>query len=62
MSDGIINFPLDPFTYLGRVTRDKSGKVTTMEVFGPEDSITLEQGDEFITFTTVMDLTTPRPS
>jgi hypothetical protein len=54
--DGIISFPLDPFTYLGRVKRDDNGKVTSMEVFSPEDSIELHQGDEFITFTTVIEL------
>lgn len=51
----------DPFTYVGRVKRSEDGsRVVSMEVFGPEDTITLSDGDEFITFTTVIDLLTPR--
>lgn len=53
-------YPIDPFTYLGRIHRDSKGKMT-MEVFTPDDDeITVAQGDEFITFTTVIDLTIPR--
>ena len=58
MSDSTM--PQDPFLYVGRVHRDSEGHIT-MEVFTPEDDeITVAQGDEFITFTTVIDLTIPR--
>jgi len=49
----------DPFTYIGRVKRDNNGMVRSIEVFYPDDMIALEQGDEFVTFVTSMDLTTP---
>jgi len=52
--------PADPFTYVGRVERDANGKVVSMEVFGPNDRLTVSDGDEFITFTTVMDLDVSR--
>jgi len=48
--------PADPFTYVGRIARDANGKVVSMEVFGPNDTLTLADNDEFITFTTVIDL------
>ena len=55
------DMPSDPFTYIGRVKRSEDGRrVVSMEVFGPEDVITLEHMDEFITFTTVTDLMMPR--
>lgn len=48
---------IDPFTHIGRVKRrDMDGKVRLMEIFYPEDNITVEDGDEFITFTTVTDI------
>jgi hypothetical protein len=47
---------IDPFTHIGRVLT-VDGKVRTMEVFYPEDEILLADGDEFITFTTVTDIT-----
>lgn len=47
----------DPFQYIGRVIkRGEDGKVRSMEVIHPEDTVTLEDGDEFITFVTVIDL------
>lgn len=49
------NLP-DPFTYVGRVERDANGKAVSMEIFGPGDSMKVTDGDEFITFTTVVDL------
>ena len=54
--------PPDPFTYVGRVHRGDNGKVTSMEVFGPADTLTVSDGDEFVTFTTVTDLQGPKPS
>lgn len=46
---------LDPLQYLGRVKRDPvSGRVTSMEVFYNDDVIKLEDGDEFMTFTTIV--------
>lgn len=53
--------PLDPLTYIGRVTRGGDGRVKTLEVFYQEDVIHLEDEDEFITFTTVVLLEEPRP-
>ncbi len=55
------NRVIDPFTYIGRVHRDDNGKITSMEVFSHADVITLADGDEFITFTTVVDLDAPAP-
>lgn len=49
------NFPLDPMTYIGRVKRDpETGRVVSMEVFYDDSVIHIENGDEFITFTTVV--------
>ena len=52
--------PQDPFTYVGRVKRSNGGRVEYLEVFGPDDEITITNMDEFITFTTVVDLMAPR--
>ncbi len=49
-----VDFVLDPLTYIGRVHRGEDGRVKTMEVFYDTDSIHLEDGDEFVTFTTVV--------
>jgi hypothetical protein len=49
----------DPFTYVGRVKRDSNGIVRSMEIFHPDDMISLEQGDEFVTFVTSIDLGAP---
>lgn len=50
--------PQDPFTYIGRVHRNAEGVVETMEVFTPlNQEIELQDGDEFVTFVTVTDLT-----
>lgn len=50
-----LDFPLDPMQYIGRVKRDPdSGRVASMEVFYNDDMIHLEDGDEFITFTTTV--------
>lgn len=47
----------DPFTYIGRVHRNvDTGYVETLEVFRDTDSIHVEEGDEFITFQTVITL------
>jgi len=52
---------IDPFTHIGRVLeRDDTGKVRKLEVFYPEDQIELQDGDEFITFTTVIDIAQKR--
>jgi hypothetical protein len=49
------NFPLDPMTYIGRVKRNAdTGRVESMEVFYDDSLIHIEEGDEFITFTTVV--------
>lgn len=48
--------PADPFTYVGRLARDANGKAVSMEIFGPGDNLKVSDGDEFITFTTVMSL------
>jgi hypothetical protein len=48
--------PEDPFQYVGRLSRDANGKPVSLEIFGPGDEITISQGDEFITFTTVTSL------
>lgn len=45
--------PVDPMTYIGRITRDANGRTHNIEVFYPQDVISLTDGDEFITFTTV---------
>jgi hypothetical protein len=51
------DLPADPFQYVGRIHRDDNGVVVSMEVFGPKNpDINLSEGDEFITFTTVMEL------
>lgn len=55
------DMPKDPMTYIGRVTRDENGKARNVEIFYPEDVIELAQGDEFITFTTVVVLETLEP-
>lgn len=48
---------IDPFTHIGRITqRDDTGKVRAIEVFYPEDQIEVKDGDEFVTFTTVIDI------
>jgi hypothetical protein len=47
---------LDPFQYVGRVTRDDTGRVRNIEVVHQDESITVESGDEFITFVTVITL------
>ena len=50
-----LNIPLDPLRYIGRVKRHAStGRVESMEVFYNDDVITLADGDELITFTTVV--------
>lgn len=46
--------PLDPLQYVGRVHRDENGVVRTMEVFRDQDEIHIKDGDEFVTFTTVV--------
>ena len=52
---GPIEVPLDPLTYIGRVKRDPdTGRVVSMEVFYDDAVIHLEDGDEFVTFTTVV--------
>lgn len=43
---------LDPFVYLGRVKRDENGVARSLEVFRDSDVIHVEDGDEFVTFTT----------
>lgn len=49
------NFVLDPMTYLGRVKRNaNTGRVESMEVFYDDSTIHIKDGDEFITFTTVV--------
>lgn len=46
----------DPFQYIGRATRDDAGRLH-LEVFTDmDDKITLSEGDEFVTFVTVIDL------
>jgi hypothetical protein len=52
-------FPLDPMTYIGRVKRGDDGRVRSMEVFYDDDMIHLEDGDEFVSFTTVVLLEEP---
>lgn len=53
-------FPvLDPMQYIGRVKRDDEGKVRNIEVFYPTENVRLTDGDEFITFTTVILLEEP---
>lgn len=44
--------PLDPFIHLARVTRGEDGRVRSMEVIYDTESVTIEDGDEFVTFTT----------
>ena len=51
---------LDPLTYIGRVHRGEDGRVDTMEVFYDDSLIHLEDGDEFVTFTTIVLLEEPR--
>jgi hypothetical protein len=58
--NSIGNMPLDPLTYIGRVTRGEDGRTKTIEVFYDTDTITLEDGDEFVTFTTRVLLEEPR--
>lgn len=53
-------FPLDPMTYIGRIKRGTDGRPYMMEIFYEDSLIELENGDEFITFTTVVDLEQPR--
>lgn len=62
MSDSVNakDFILDPLTYIGRVQRGEDGRVKTMEVFYDTDVIHLEDGDEFVTFTTRVLLEEPR--
>lgn len=48
--------PLDPFQYIGRVSRGEDGKVRQIDVIYPEESVRIEDGTEFVTFTTVIDL------
>ncbi len=55
-----IGIILDPLRYIGRVHRGEDGRVKTMEVFYDTDTIHLEDGDEFVTFTTTVLLETPR--
>lgn len=43
---------LDPLTYIGRVHRGENGRVDTIEVFYDDSVIHVEDGDEFVTFTT----------
>lgn len=50
--------PLDPLVYLGRVHRDEGGKVVSLEVCYDNDTVHIEDGDEFVTFTTVVLLET----
>jgi len=50
------DMPQDPFQYVGRLIRNDSGKPVALEIFGPGDEITISEGDEFITFTSVVDL------
>ena len=45
---------LDPMTYLGRVTRGDDGRVETLEVIYDDQTVHIEDGDEFVTFTTVV--------
>lgn len=49
----------DPFTYVAKVKRGDDGRVVYMEVIYREQTVTVEDGDEFVTFTTVIDLATP---
>jgi hypothetical protein len=52
---------IDPMTYIGRVTRGDDGRVKTVDViYDDGDAIELSEGDEFITFTTVIVLEEPR--
>lgn len=49
------SFPMDPMTYIGRVKRNaETGRVESMEVFYDDSLIALADGDEFVTFTTVV--------
>lgn len=58
--DKVLSFVLDPMHYIGRVTRGDDGKVRNIEVFYDEDTVTIEQGDEFVTFVTRILLEEPR--
>lgn len=53
--------PKDPFTYIGRLHRDATGRVVSMDVYYPDETnIQLDPDDrsknEFVTFTTVIEL------
>lgn len=50
---------LDPLQYIGKVTRGEDGRVRTLEVLYDTDMIQLEDGDEFVTFTTTVLLEEP---
>ncbi len=51
---------MNPYLYIGKVTRDENGVVRNIEVFYDKDNIHLNNGDEFITFETKIFLeTTP---
>jgi hypothetical protein len=56
------HFPLDPMTYIGRVTRGEDGRVKNLEVYYDDSIIKLSEDpseNEFITFTTVVLLEEP---
>lgn len=48
--------PLDPFQYVALAKRDDTGKIRTLQLIYDAESIEVEEGMEFITFTTVIDL------
>lgn len=48
--------PMDPLTYVGKVKRDNEGKVREIAVIYGQESVKIKDGDEFITFTTVIDI------
>lgn len=52
---------VDPFQYIGRVTRDADGKVRRLSVFYGNETFRIEDGAEFVTFTTVVDLEDATP-
>jgi hypothetical protein len=50
---------LDPLMYIGRVARGEDGRVKTIEVIYDTDTVDVEDGDEFVTFTTQILLEEP---
>ena len=59
-----MSMPQDPFTYVGRVRRSADGqRVVSMDVIMDDDTVILSEKmeeNEFITFTTVIDLRRPQ--